>query len=441
MQVVKDLLASYDVITSTDNQGNTALNVAAYIGYLTVVEVLISSSPSITSIPNNYGDTFLHMAVAGFRSPGFRRLDHQIELIKQLVSGKLVNVQDIINVGNNDGRTALHMAVIDNIQSDLVELLMTVPSIDLNIRDADGMTPLDLLKQRPRSASSEILIKRLISAGGISNRSDHMARSALVCHPKMWGIGRRSPGASFRIPDAEIFLYTGLENASDAYCDPASTEYSNCSSELSNFNSSAVSNNQSDHKKSRSVKKAARRLRTLLRWPRKERIADKLGDDDSSESSKMCSNLDDSPTSPRQKFSEHLSPPNNKRILTFRNNLPSPSTKKNFVTRLMHGVIQAGPQFSVQSASSPFPESSGLSPISIYNKQKCVETRNEIEEPSCSNHSLGEILRINPKNSPYNKKLMNQFFCFGAQGLAEQDSIISHPETQQSYRHSSSLVA
>lgn len=441
MQVVKDLLASYDVITSTDNQGNTALNVAAYRGYLTVVEVLISSSPSITSIPNNYGDTFLHMAVAGFRSPGFRRLDRQIELIKQLVSGKLVNLQDIINVGNNDGRTALHMAVIDNIQSDLVELLMTVPSIDLNIRDADGMTPLDLLKRRPQSASSEFLIKRLISAGGISNCSDHMARSALVSHLKMQGIGR-SPGTSFRIPDAEIFLYTGLENASDANCDPASTEYSNCSSELSNFNSPAVSNNRSDHKKASSVNKAARRLRILLRWPRKERIADKLRDDDSSESSKMCSNLDDSPTSLRHKFSEHLSPPNNKKILTFRNNLPSPSTKKNFVARLMHGVIQAGPQFSVQSASSPFPESSGSSPISIYNKQKCVETRNEIEEPSCSNHSPnGEKLRINPKNSPYNKKLMNQFFCFGAQGLAVQDSIISHTETQQSYRHSSSLVA
>ncbi|KAL6993068.1 hypothetical protein U1Q18_011188 [Sarracenia purpurea var. burkii] len=73
------------------------------------------------------------------------------------------NINDIINVRNNDGRIALHMAVIENIQSNLVELLMIVPSIDLSIQDADGMTSLDLLKQRPRSASSEIIIKRLIS--------------------------------------------------------------------------------------------------------------------------------------------------------------------------------------------------------------------------------------------------------------------------------------
>ena len=75
MQLVKSLLVSYDMIKSTDNQGNTALNVAAYRGHLAVVEVLVSSSPSTSSMKNNYGDTFLHMAVAGFRSPGFRRLD------------------------------------------------------------------------------------------------------------------------------------------------------------------------------------------------------------------------------------------------------------------------------------------------------------------------------------------------------------------------------
>jgi ankyrin repeat protein len=173
MQVVKYLVASFDIITSTDNQGNTALHVAAYRGYLAVVEVLILASSSLASLTNNYGDTFLHMAVAGFRTPGFRRLDRLIELMKQLVCGNIVNMQDIINVRNNDGRTALHIAVIENIQCNLVELLMTVPSIGLNIRDADGMTPLDILKQWPRSASSEILIKQLISAGGISKCQDY----------------------------------------------------------------------------------------------------------------------------------------------------------------------------------------------------------------------------------------------------------------------------
>ncbi|XP_057495769.1 uncharacterized protein LOC130780781 [Actinidia eriantha] len=421
VEVVKYLLETYDSITSTDNKGNTALHVAAYRGCLAVVELLILASNCIASITNNYGDTFLHMAVAGFRTPGFRRLDHQIELMKQLVCGKLVNIQDIINVRNNDGRTALHMAVLENIQSELIELLMSVPSINLNIRDVDGMTPLDLLKQRPRSASSEIVIKRLISAGGISNFQDYVARTALVSHLKMQGIGG-SPGTSFRIPDAEIFLYTGIESAYD-------TEYGTYSSEISNVNSPAMSNSL-ENRKSSSVNNAARRLKILLRWPRKEKKPDsKLGGDDSSESF-----LEDGPTPLRQRFTKQLPLPNNKRIFSVRNGLPSPSTKKKFASRLMHGVIQVG------SPSSHFSESSWSSPISI-DKRKSTDTGNEIEGSFSSNQSpSGEKFRNNQKNSPFNKKLMNQYFCFGAQGLAVGESN-SCTRSHQSYRRSSSLMA
>ena len=104
-QVVRNLLASFDVVNLTDDQGNTALHIASYRGHLAVVEILILASRSLALLTNHYGDTFLHMAVAGFRSPGFRRLDKHTELMRQLVSGKTVNLQDIINVKNNDGRS------------------------------------------------------------------------------------------------------------------------------------------------------------------------------------------------------------------------------------------------------------------------------------------------------------------------------------------------
>ncbi|KAB5537776.1 hypothetical protein DKX38_015309 [Salix brachista] len=115
--VVKDLITCYDIIASRDYQGNTALHVAAF---------------------------------GGFQTPGFRRVDRQIELFTQSVSGKIVNFKDVANVKNNDGRTAFH----------------TINQ--LNISDMDAMTPLELLKQQPRSTSSETPIKQLISAGGIS---------------------------------------------------------------------------------------------------------------------------------------------------------------------------------------------------------------------------------------------------------------------------------
>lgn len=424
IEVVKFLLESFNVIHLTDNQGNTALHVAAYRGYLPGVDVLIAASPSSVSLTNNYGDTFLHMAIAGFRTPGFRRVDRQIELMKQLVSGKIVNMEDIINVKNNDGRTALHMAVIENIHSDLVELLMTVPLINVNIRDVDRMTPLDLLKQRPRSASSEILIKRLISAGGISNYQDYMTRTALVSHLKTHGIGG-SPGTSFRVADAEIIFYTGVENEN---LSDASYDYDTCSGELSRYDSPARSTRSTsgDSRKLGSINSAVGRLRILLRWAKRK---DDNEDDDASESYSVNGGLEYSPVPLRQRFMKCSSLlPNNKRIFAARSDLlPSPSTKKKFSAGLMHGVLQVG----VDSPSSPLSESSWPSPISI-DKQKGEDTGKDSETHSSSIRLFkGGKSRMNhQRQSSLNMKLMNQYFCFGAQGLAAEDSVGSTGQCQ-----------
>ncbi|XP_058102184.1 uncharacterized protein LOC131246265 [Magnolia sinica] len=435
VEVVKDLIRSFDIITSRDNQGNTALHVAAYRGYLSVVQSLIQASPSSADMTNNAGDTFLHMAVAGFRTPGFRRVDRQIELMKQLVCGQVVGLKEIINVRNNDGRTALHMAVIGNIHSNLVELLMSIQSINLNIRDVDGMTPLDLLSQRPRSASSEILIKQLISAGGISNSQDYMARSAIASHLKMQGIGS-SPGTSFKISDAEILLYTGIENASDVSGDRGSARPSSCSStsksELSHLETINGNQGSLEKKKPNSVNYAARRLKILLGWPRKI-----LADDNSSESYKKTRDLDDTPTPLRQRFSRPTALPNSKRTLSVRTSLPSPSTKKKFAAGLMQGVIQAMPHlaFPSHSPSTSFSRSPMSSPTTL-DKQKGVLSDNEAGEPSCSKPSVDDGTHdVSPKSSSANNRLMNQYFCFGAQALSVEDSITG-PQSNRTYKRS-----
>ncbi|KAJ4973623.1 hypothetical protein NE237_006797 [Protea cynaroides] len=433
VEVVKYLAASFDIIASTDTQGNTALHVAAYRGHLAVLEALILASPSSVSLKNNGGDTFLHMVVAGSRTPGFRRLDRQIELMKQLVCGKIIHMEDVINIRNSDGRTALHMAVLENIHSNLVELLMSIPSIGLNIRDVYGMTPLDLLRQRPKSALSELLIKQLISAGGISNCQDYMARSTIVSHLKMQGMGS-SPGTSFKISDAEIFLYTGIDNALDAGGDLGSATGS---SDLSNFDSVDGSHGSFDNKRPGSVNYAARRLKILLRWPKqkskKPEAFKKLGDDDSVGSCKKWSDVEETPTPLRQRFSKPSSLPNNKRALSVRSSLPSPSSKKRFAAGLMHGVIQAMPNLAVPYRSS--------TPSPTLDKQKAMHTGNESGNPSCSNQSLtGGAVDMSQKQTSINRRLMNQYFCFGTQSLAVEDTIRG-PMSNQGYKRSLLSVA
>ncbi|KAK6281413.1 hypothetical protein POUND7_015238 [Theobroma cacao] len=436
VEVLQDLLASFDIVASPDNQGNTALHVAAYRGYLKVVEFLIHASPCLGYVKNNHGDTFLHVAVAAFRTPGFRRIDRQIELMKQLVCGEVVDMQDIINARNLDGRTALHMAVSENVQSNLVELLMAVPSIDLNVRDGDGMTPLDLLQRRPKSASSEILIKELIAAGGISYCQDNVARSAIVSHLRGQGIGG-SPGTSFRIPDAEIFLYTGSENAYDAGCDQASVEYSSCLSELSDLNLS----DSLDDKKSSSINHTARRLRFFLQWPRKKETkaaSTESVDDDPLEFMSTCRNWGDSHIPLREKYSKPLSLPKNKRTFSLRSDLPSRSTRKKFTAGLTQGVIQAVPHLAApfKSPPSPFSGSSVASPVSV-DEQKGVR----VAQLPCSNPSFNsKTAQMNPKQTSLDKRLMNRCFCLGAQGLAVEDSR-SCARLDRSIKSVGSLVA
>ncbi|XP_050373186.1 uncharacterized protein LOC126790869 [Argentina anserina] len=434
IEVVKYLIGSFDISTFVDSQGNTALHVAAYRGHLAVVEVLIGASPSLASLSNNFGDTFLHMAVAGFRAPGFRRVDKQIELIKQLVCGAILNIQDIVNGRNNNGRTALHIAVGENIQSSVVELLMTVPSIDLNIRDGDGMTPLDILKRRPKSPSSELLIRQLISAGGITNCRDHKARNALVSHLKIHGIGN-SPGTSFRIPDAEIFLYTGIDNVSDASgVDQSCLQFSRCSGEISRVDSPNLVSN----KKYGSVNNAARRLKYLLQWPRRKERKESsrdLGDTDSLDSYCPSTDLEDNPIPLRQMYSKSSSLPNNKRILSARTYLPSPYTKMKYTAGLTHGVIQAVPHFGfpAQSNASPLSRSSTMSSPAFVDNEKGVGSVG-------LSRSNGKSPIGNFKEGSFNRKVINQYLCVGAQGVKAEESIGSTWSTR-SYKHSSSLVA
>lgn len=433
IEVVKYLISSFDVINSTDHQGNTALHVAAYRGQLATVEALISVSPSSISQNNNAGETFLHKAVSGFQTAAFRRLDRQLELMKNLVCGKLFTIEDVINAQNNDGRTALHMAIIGNVHSDLVKLLMTAQSINVNVRDADGLTPLDYLRQRPRSASSDILIRQLISAGAIFGSQDYSARRAMASRIKMHGSGG-SPGTLFRISDTEIFLHTGIENASDASAGQGSAAISSSPMELSPYGSTNENNSSTTNKKPGSMNTAAQRLRCVL-WPRtkgkKPEGFKKPIDEGSVELHKKCNSSEGTPTPLRMSFSKPSSLPNNKRTLSVRSNHSSPSAKKRLASGLVHGVMQAIPHISVprRSRSSSFSKSSLSSPNSL-DKQKGIFVEEDVAGPSCSKQLFNEET---PNLIKQGTRLRSQYFCFGTSGLSVKTPV-SRQQHCQSYK-------
>ncbi|KAF8013163.1 hypothetical protein BT93_I1137 [Corymbia citriodora subsp. variegata] len=240
VQVVEYLIQAYDMINSTDHRGNLALHIAAYKGQLPTIQALISVSLSSVSSKNKNGETLLHMAISGLQAPDFRRLDVQIETMKKFLSGEVFDVEDMINAKNNDGRTALHLAIIGNLHPKLVEILMVARGIDVNVPDEDGMSPLDWLKRRPRSASSDILIRKLVSAGGrMLGIQEFVAGAASPLEIKSHGNGTTSPGTSFPIADNEIFLHAGVRDTSEADGYRTSAGINSCSFDSTDGNSSS----------------------------------------------------------------------------------------------------------------------------------------------------------------------------------------------------------
>ncbi|TVU29379.1 hypothetical protein EJB05_20943 [Eragrostis curvula] len=451
LEVVKYLMDSFDIIGSTDNHGNTALHVAAYRGHQPVVEALVAASPSTMTAVNNAGDTFLHSAVAGFRTPGFRRLDRQMELMRYLIRERTADIQKIINLKNDAGLTVLHMALIGCAHPDLVELLMTTPSIDLNVEDANGMTPLALLKQQLRSSTSERLIKQIVSAGGVLNSSILRTRSAIVSQIKMQGGIASSPGTTFKVSDAEIFLFSGVGGAE-------SGRPSSCSSNGKDDPTHTVANGAAGEKHGLSEKRlssasrAKDRLKMMLRWPRhKEKMpkTPRKSEDSSPLDTikKLNEHAVETPAPLRQKFTKTTAL-NGKRTLAVKSFIPSSSaTKKKLNTKLIHGIMEAMPQLASsarpRSPTSTIPRSSMSSTPTPLAKLKDICLDDEIsmvtptsgklkdivldsDTTSCSNSSMEEIGMGAAENSTRklgcgNGRLIN--ICFGAQGLTVEDSV------------------
>ncbi|KAI4387710.1 hypothetical protein MLD38_000122 [Melastoma candidum] len=394
VEVVKYLVGSFGMIDGVDNQGNTALHTAAYKGQLAVVKALVTASPQSILRRNNTGETLLHMAVSGFEAPAFKRLDRQMELMRQLIQGHIINVEEIVNVQNDRGRTALHVAIVGNVHLELIQLLMTVRGINVNLRDRDEMTPLDLIKRRPSSASSDILIRRLISAGAVFGAGD-FTRQVIASQLKMRG-NTSSPGTSFKIADSEIFLHTGIENALDPNL------LANVGKLPSSFDSAAENEPSIIGKKpGTSATSTAQQLRKVLLWPHKRKK--------SKEDMPV-------PVPLRQRFSDNPSSicTHNKRTLSVRTNATSPSSRK----KLRQGLVQGMPLLNLprHTHSSSFSRTSISSLLSIDKPEEILVGHDAFRSamPPPDPESFEDDT---PSLQTRRASFRRRYFCFGGSSL------------------------
>ncbi|KAK7187126.1 hypothetical protein DPSP01_004053 [Paraphaeosphaeria sporulosa] len=142
------------------DKGWTALSLAAEGGHVKICKSLLSLKDIDIELQNNRGRTALHIAA----------MKNRVEIVRALIGeGAKVNVKD------KDRKTPLHLAAQDG-RRDVVDALCKAPGIELDLSDKEGRSALHLASLKEKTAVLKLLSER----GAKVDRKDTKKRTAFL---------------------------------------------------------------------------------------------------------------------------------------------------------------------------------------------------------------------------------------------------------------------
>uniref|UniRef100_A0A2I3SND2 E3 ubiquitin-protein ligase MIB2 n=1 Tax=Pan troglodytes TaxID=9598 RepID=A0A2I3SND2_PANTR len=202
-----DLLRRRPEQVDTKNQGRTALQVAAYLGQVELIRLLLQARAGV-DLPDDEGNTALHYAqdahsdtplhsaisagtgasgivevltevpnidVTATNSQGFTLLHHASLKGHALAVRKiLARARQLVDAKKEDGFTALHLAALNN-HREVAQILIREGRCDVNVRNRKLQSPLHLAVQQAHVG----LVPLLVDAGCSVNAEDEEGDTAL----------------------------------------------------------------------------------------------------------------------------------------------------------------------------------------------------------------------------------------------------------------------
>ncbi|XP_022730061.1 ankyrin repeat-containing protein BDA1-like [Durio zibethinus] len=156
VEIVKELLlVNPDMCLAKDRDGKTPLHLGAIKGRVEVLNELIQVRPEATRALTGGGESGLHLAVKNNRLGALKVLVESVRKDDQFVNWR-----------DSEGNSVLHIAVARK-QLEMIKYLLTDTKIEVNARNANGFTALDLLLHSQRDLR-DMEIKDCLQKAGAS---------------------------------------------------------------------------------------------------------------------------------------------------------------------------------------------------------------------------------------------------------------------------------
>ncbi|KAL4292322.1 hypothetical protein AHAS_Ahas18G0016500 [Arachis hypogaea] len=195
--IVRELLNKWpELVQVIDEDGNSSLHHACNEGYREIIWILLRRDPNLALQYNNNGYTPLHLAVKNGRvsvledfvstcSASFLYLTTEEETVFHIAVRygcyhaleylvKVSNGTNLLHCQDRYGNSVLHLAVSGG-RHKIADFLISKTKLDINTRNSEGFTALDILEKAKDTAVNRQLQTIFIRAGGKRSQSSSCA--------------------------------------------------------------------------------------------------------------------------------------------------------------------------------------------------------------------------------------------------------------------------